>query len=108
MESVIRLAVAGSRRPWFVAALAAVITAALVIFVGVPGATVAAAPAAPTVFQCNPPEFPGALGGYDVTCNVTIENSTIGGTSSTITATACLTAAGVIPTPADCEASPGY
>ena len=109
MESVIRLAVAGSRRRWFVAVLAAVITAALVILVGVPGATVAAAPVAPTVLQCNPAQsFPGTTAGWEVTCNVTIENSIIGGTSSTITATACLTAAGVIPTPADCEASPGY
>ncbi len=109
MESVIRLAVAGSQRRWFVAVLAAVITAALVILVGVPGATVAAAPAAPTVLQCNPAQsFPGTTAGWEVTCNVTIENSITSGTSSTITATACLTAAGVIPTPADCAASPGY
>jgi hypothetical protein len=109
MESVIRLAVAGSRRRWFVAVLAAVIAAALVILVGVPGATVAAAPAAPTVVQCNPAQsFPGTTAGWEVTCNVTIENSITSGTNSTITATACLTAAGVIPTPADCAASPGY
>jgi hypothetical protein len=109
MVSVVRLTVASSQRRWFVAVLAAVITAALVILVGVPGATVAAAPAAPTVLQCNPAQsFPGTTAGWEVTCNVTIENSITSGTSSTITSTACLTAAGVIPTPADCAASPGY
>ena len=113
MESVIRLAVAGSRRPWFVAALAAVITAALVIFVGVPGATVAAAPAAPQVFQCNPAagqgSFPDSGAGFYVTCNVTVENSIIGGTSSTIITTACVTAAPLgPPTPAECASPAGY
>jgi hypothetical protein len=112
MTSMIRLAVVGSWRRWSVLVLAAVITAALVIFGGVTRAPVAsAAPAAPTIIQCNPAEsFPGSTAGWEVTCNVTIENTitSTGATSSMVTATACLTAAGVIPTPADCEESPGY
>jgi len=71
----------------------------------------ATGPIAPTVLQCNPAQsFPGATAGWEVTCHVTVENTvtSTGATSSTVTSTACLTAAGVIPTQADCEASPGY
>lgn len=57
----------------------------------------AVAPTAPVVAQCNPPAFPiGA--GYEVTCDVTIQNTiSAGGTQSTVTATSCLGAAGVGP-----------
>jgi hypothetical protein len=44
-----------------------------------------------------------------VTCNVTVENSIIGGTSSTIITTACVTAAPLgPPTPAECASPAGY
>src|ERR1039458_2783297 len=62
----------------------------------------AAAATAPAVTQCNPPAFPTGAG-FEVTCTVTIENtiSAQGVTSSTVTATACLAAAGVLP-PSGC------
>ena len=62
----------------------------------------AAAATAPAVTQCDPPAFPTGAG-FEVTCTITIENtiSAQGVTTSTVTATACLAAAGVLP-PSGC------
>ncbi len=62
----------------------------------------AAAATAPAVTQCDPPAFPTGAG-FEVTCTVTIDNTTTaqGVTSSTVTVTACVAAAGVLP-PAGC------
>ena len=56
-----------------------------------------AASGAPSVSQCNPPDFPTGPG-YQVTCTVSVENYTTstGATSSTVTTSACLAAAGVV------------
>src|ERR1039458_7488710 len=61
-----------------------------------------AAATAPAVTQCDPPAFPTGAG-FEVTCTVTIENTVTaqGVTSSTVTVTACLAAAGVLP-PSGC------
>ena len=58
--------------------------------------------AAATVNQCNPPAYPTGAG-FEVTCDVTVENnvSAEGATSSRVTTVACLAAAGVLP-PAGC------
>src|ERR1700723_780245 len=52
---------------------------------------------APAVPQCNPPDFP-ITAGFQVTCTVSVENytSATGATSSTVTTSACLGAAGVV------------
>jgi hypothetical protein len=52
---------------------------------------------APSVSQCNPPDFP-ITAGFQVTCTVSVENytSASGATSSTVTTSACLGAAGVV------------
>ena len=67
-----------------------------------PLVTVAAAVAPPVVSQCNPPDFPTGAG-FEVTCTVTIVNTVTpaGASNSTVTTTACIAAAGVIP-PAGC------
>ena len=58
--------------------------------------------AASAFSQCDPPAFPTGAG-YQVTCHVSVDNTVTasGATSSTVTATACLAAAGVLP-PAGC------
>jgi hypothetical protein len=63
---------------------------------------VAAAATAPAATQCDPPAFPTGAG-YQVTCTITIDDtvSAAGATSSTVTGTACLAAAGVTP-PSGC------
>ena len=71
----------------------------------------AAAPTAPAAIQCNPAQsFPGSTAGWQVTCHVTIENTLTdaGATSSVVTTTACLTAAGVVATQALCQSTPSY
>src|SRR5450759_5142631 len=57
----------------------------------------AAVDTAPAITQCNPPDFPGDTAGFQVTCTVTVVNTTTstGATSSTVTISACLAAAGV-------------
>src|SRR5450759_884190 len=57
----------------------------------------AAVNTAPAITQCNPPDFPGTTAGWEVTCTVTVVNTTTaaGATSSTVTTTECLAAAGV-------------
>jgi hypothetical protein len=61
-----------------------------------------AAATAPAAAQCDPPAFPTGAG-FQVTCTITIDDnvSSAGATSSTVTATACLAAAGVTP-PSGC------
>jgi hypothetical protein len=68
----------------------------LVSFAGVQSASAAAT--APAVNQCNPPAFPTGAG-FEVSCTVTITNMVTAAhvSSSTVTATACLAAAGVLP-----------
>ena len=63
---------------------------------GVPAAS--AAVSAPAATQCDPPAFPTGAG-FQVTCTIAIANtvSSSGAVSSTVTATACLGAAGVLP-----------
>jgi hypothetical protein len=59
---------------------------------------VSAAATAPAAAQCDPPAFPTGAG-YQVTCTIAINDtvSSAGATASTVTATACLAAAGVTP-----------
>jgi len=56
----------------------------------------AAVDTAPAITQCNPPDFP-ITAGFQVTCTVTVVNTrtSTGATSSTVTTSACLAAAGV-------------
>jgi hypothetical protein len=89
---------AGSVRRSLVIAVAAGIAFASLAAIGLSTATVASATNSgpPAVAQCNPPEFPS--GDADqVNCILTVVNtvSSSGATSSTVTATACLAAAGV-------------
>ena len=62
----------------------------------VPAASAAAS--APAATQCDPPAFPTGAG-FQVTCTVAVANTVIstGAASSTVTGTACLAAAGVLP-----------
>jgi hypothetical protein len=89
----------GILRRWFVAIVAAGTAFAFVGFLGIASAPVASAAAsAPAAAQCNPPAFPTGAG-EEASCNIAITNTvtSAGATSSTITATACLAAAGVLP-----------
>ena len=63
---------------------------------GVPVASAAAS--APAATQCDPPAFPTGAG-FQVTCTLAIANTvtSAGAASSTVTGTACLAAAGVLP-----------
>jgi hypothetical protein len=72
-------------------------------FFGVQAASAAAT--APAAAQCDPPAFPTGAG-FQVTCTITIDDtvSPAGATASTVTATACLAAAGVTP-PSGCTTS---
>ena len=78
--------------------MALFIAAAMLIFSGVVEGPASAVATAPAAAQCNPPDIPTGAG-YQVTCNITIENTVTsqGATSSTVTATECLAAAGVLP-----------
>jgi hypothetical protein len=64
---------------------------------GLAATSASAASGAPAVTQCNPPDFP-ITAGFQVTCTVSVENytSATGATSSTVTTSACLAAAGVV------------
>jgi hypothetical protein len=64
---------------------------------GLAATPASAASGAPAVTQCNPPDFP-ITAGFQVTCTVSVENytSATGATSSTVTTSACLGAAGVV------------
>jgi hypothetical protein len=89
---------AGSVRRSLAVAVAAGIAFASLAAIGLSTATVASATNSgpPAVAQCNPPEYPTPAADQ-VTCVVTVVNnvSSSGATSSTITTTACLGAAGV-------------
>jgi hypothetical protein len=92
---VIRSARSRSPLRWFGAATALAIVAAMLIFGGVVQAPVASAAPA-TVNQCNADTFPTGAG-LEVTCFVTVVNTVTssGATSSVVTTTECLAAAGV-------------
>jgi len=79
------------------AAVAAVGSLSLLALGGLAASPASAATPAPSVAQCNPPEYP-ITAGFEVTCTVTVDNytSASGATSSTVTATQCLGAAGVV------------
>jgi hypothetical protein len=88
-------------RRWSKALLAVVVAAvgslSLLVLGGLAATPASAASAAPAVTQCNPPDFP-ITAGFQVTCTVSVENytSATGATSSTVTTSACLGAAGVV------------
>jgi hypothetical protein len=90
------------RRYLVVAVVVATAFGALVLggFFGVQVASAAAT--APAATQCDPPAFPTGAG-FQVTCTIAINQtvSSAGATASTVTATACLAAAGVTP-PSGC------
>jgi hypothetical protein len=77
--------------------VAAVGSISLLALGGLTAVPASAASGAPAVSQCNPPDFPTGAG-YQVTCTVSVENYTTstGATSSTVTTSACLAAAGVV------------
>jgi hypothetical protein len=78
-------------------------TASMLILAGFAAAPAASAAAtAPAATQCDPPAFPTGAG-FEVNCTITIDNTVTaaGATSSTVTATSCLAAAGVLP-PSGC------
>jgi hypothetical protein len=89
---------AGGVRRSLVVAVAAGTAFASLALIGLSSATVASAATrgAPAVAQCNPPDFP-ITAGFQVTCTVAVVNtkSSFGATSSTVTTSACLAAAGV-------------
>ena len=94
--------VGGIRHRFFALALAGITLASLAL-IGIAEAPVASAAAtAPAAAQCDTPAFPTGAG-QEVTCDIAITNSmtAANATTSTITATACLAAAGVLP-PAGC------
>jgi len=76
---------------------AAVGSISLLTLGGLAATPAAAASGAPAVSQCNPPDFPTSAG-FQITCTVSVENytSASGATSSTVTTSACLGAAGVV------------
>ena len=65
---------------------------------GFGGVASVGAAVAPAATQCDPPAYPTGAG-FEVSCTITIDNTvtSTGLTSSSITATACLAAAGVLP-----------
>jgi hypothetical protein len=77
--------------------VAAVGSISLLAVGGLAATPASAASGAPAVTQCNPPDFP-ITAGFQVTCTVSVENytSATGATSSTVTTSACLGAAGVV------------
>jgi hypothetical protein len=77
--------------------IAAVGSISLLALGGLAATPASAASGAPAVTQCNPPDFP-ITAGFQVTCTVSVENytSATGATSSTVTTSACLGAAGVV------------
>jgi hypothetical protein len=101
-EALRRTVVTGRRgRRWSTAlvtvAVAAVGSISLLALGGLSAVPAGAASGAPSVNQCNPPDFPTGPD-YQVTCTVSVENytSSTGATSSTVTTSACLAAPGVV------------
>ncbi len=94
-----RMAGSELMRRYLVMAVAAVTVCGVLVLGGFFGTHVASAAAtAPAATQCDPPAFPTGAG-YQVTCTIAIDDtvSSAGATASTVTATACLAAAGVTP-----------
>jgi len=85
------------RRSLLAVVVAAVGSISLLALGGLAATPASAATGAPAVAQCNPPDYP-ITAGFQVTCTVTVENytSASGATSSTVTTTQCLGAAGVV------------
>jgi hypothetical protein len=84
-------------RRCLLAAVSAATAFSAVAFLGLSSAPASSgATPAPAVTQCNPPDFP-TTAGFQVTCSVSVVNTTTstGATSSTVTTSACLAAAGV-------------
>ena len=90
-------AAGAGRRHSVTVVVAAVGSISLLALGGLTAVPASAASGAPAVSQCNPPDFPTGAG-YQVTCTVSVENYTTstGATSSTVTTSACLAAAGVV------------
>lgn len=91
-----------SPRRWRAVRVAAAVTMAVAAALLVTswtssGPAFAQGASAPTATECNPPAFPTGAG-FQVTCTIAVQNTvTAQKTSSTVTATACLAAAGVLP-----------
>jgi hypothetical protein len=91
----------GADRGWTRALVSVVVAAvgsvSLLVVGGLTALPASAATGAPSVSQCNPPDFPAGAG-FQVTCSVSVENytSSSGATSSTVTTSACLAVAGVV------------
>jgi hypothetical protein len=103
MTALSRVAGGQVLRRYLVMAVAVTTALGILVLGGFFGTQIASAAAtAPAAAQCDPPAFPTGAG-YQVTCTITIANTVTaaGATSSTVTATACLAAAGVTP-PSGC------
>jgi hypothetical protein len=85
------------RRALVAVVVAAVGSISLLTLGGLAATPASAASGAPMVTQCNANDFP-ITAGWQVTCTVSVENytSAAGATSSTVTTSACLAAAGVV------------
>ena len=85
------------RRSLLAVVIAAVGSISLLALGGLAATPASAATGAPAVAQCDPPDYP-ITAGFQVTCTVSVENytSASGATSSTVTTTQCLGAAGVV------------
>ena len=85
------------RRSLLAVVVAAVGSISLLALGGLAATPASAATGAPAVAQCNPPDYP-ITAGFQVTCTVTVANytSASGATSSTVTTTQCLGAAGIV------------
>lgn len=89
----------GPLRATLTALAVAVTTASMVMLAGFAAAPAASAAAtAPAATQCDPPAFPTGAG-FEVNCTITVDNnvSAAGAPSSTVTATSCIAASGVLP-----------
>jgi hypothetical protein len=98
MSQLRRVAHRATLRRGLIVAVVATVALALGALGGLASGPTASAASAPAATQCNPPAYPTGAG-FQVTCTFTIDNTVTptGATSSTITGTACLAAAGVLP-----------
>ena len=93
------LASVGILRRLLIVSIVAAMALAMLVLVGFAGVPATASGAtAPAAAQCDPPAFPTGAG-FQVTCTISVANSVTaaGATASTLTTTACLAAAGVVP-----------
>ncbi len=88
----------GSARQRLVLLVVAFTALGGLFFAGFGGVASVGAAVAPAATQCDPPAYPTGAG-FQVSCTITIDNTvtSTGLTQSSITATACLAAAGVLP-----------